>query len=81
MYGGLRGDRNDNVFARPNGLRDTAETVISCGGSGPARKKKEVYQQSRRGERRCADMPLWRSSRVELTQWENVNIRGGTRCL
>ena len=25
-----RRDRNDNVFARPNGLRENAETVISC---------------------------------------------------
>ena len=33
---------NYNVFARPNGLREDAETAISCGG--PAKKKKEVYQ-------------------------------------
>ena len=36
--------RNENVFARPNGLRENAETVISCREPGPARTKKEVYQ-------------------------------------
>ena len=35
---------NENVFARPNGLREKAETAISCRGLGPIRKKKEVYQ-------------------------------------
>ena len=35
---------NENVFARPNGLRENAETVISCREPGPARTKKEVYQ-------------------------------------
>ena len=39
-----RRNRNENVFARPNGLRENAETAISCRGPGPARKKKEVYQ-------------------------------------
>ena len=39
-----RRDRNENVFARANGLRENAETAISCRGPGPARKKKEVYQ-------------------------------------
>ena len=38
-----RRNRNENVSARPNGLRDNAETVISCREPGPARKKKEVY--------------------------------------
>ena len=41
--GDIRGikqrDSNENVFARPN-VRDNAETVISCGGPGSARKKK-----------------------------------------
>ena len=32
--------RNENVFARPNGLCENAETAISCRGAGPARKKK-----------------------------------------
>ena len=36
--------RDENVFARPNGLRKNAETTISCRGPGSARKKKEVYQ-------------------------------------
>ena len=39
-----RRDRNENVFARPNELRENAETAISCRGPGPARKEKEVYQ-------------------------------------
>ena len=43
IYGGLR-YRNENVFARPNGLRENADSAISCRGPGPARKKKEVYQ-------------------------------------
>ena len=45
IYGGVkRGNRNGNVFARPNGLREKAETAISCRGPGPAGKKQEVYQ-------------------------------------
>ena len=45
-------DRNENVFARPNGLRENAETALSCGGSGPARKKKEVPGIPVAGKRR-----------------------------
>ena len=46
IYGGL----NDAVImkklsARPNGPREKAETAISCGGPGPARKKKAIYDQ------------------------------------
>ena len=37
-----RRNRNENVFARPIGLRENAETPISCMGPGPGRKKKEV---------------------------------------
>ena len=46
MYGGLREEigMNVNVFARPSGLRENAETAISCRGLGPARKKKEACQ-------------------------------------
>ena len=36
-------NRNQNAFARPNGLRENAETAISCRGPGAARTKKEVY--------------------------------------
>ena len=39
-----RKNRNENVLARPNGLRENAETAISCRGPGPARKKKELCQ-------------------------------------
>ena len=42
LRGVTRRNRNENVIARPNGLRENAETAISCGGPGPARKKKEV---------------------------------------
>ena len=31
--------RNENVFVRPNGLYENAETAISCRGPGLARKK------------------------------------------
>ena len=33
---------NENALARPNGLREKAETAISCRGPGPTRKKKEI---------------------------------------
>ena len=36
--------RNENVFARPNGLRENAETTILSKGPQPSRKKKEVYR-------------------------------------
>ena len=46
--GGVRGVEgrcwDENVFARPNGLREKAETAISCRGPGPTRKKKEINQ-------------------------------------
>ena len=45
IYRGVkRRDRNERVFARPNGLGENAEKAIFCRGPGPARKKKEVYQ-------------------------------------
>ena len=44
LRGVKRRNRNENVFARPNGLRKNAETAISRRGPGPARKKKEVCQ-------------------------------------
>ena len=43
LRGVKRRNRNENVFARPNGLRENTETAISCRGPGPARKKKQVY--------------------------------------
>ena len=43
LRGVQRRNRNENVCARPNGLRENAETAISGRGPGPARKKKEVY--------------------------------------
>ena len=44
IYGGLREDTGMKRFARPNGLREIAETAISCRGSRPTRKKKKIYQ-------------------------------------
>ena len=44
MRGVKRRGRNENVLARPNGLREKTETAISCRGPGPSRNKKEVYQ-------------------------------------
>ena len=44
LRGVKRRNRNENVFARPNGLRENAETAISCRGPGATRKKKEVCQ-------------------------------------
>ena len=44
----IKGDEgrywNENISARPNGLREKTETAISCKGPGPTRKKKEIYQ-------------------------------------
>ena len=45
IYGewGKRSDRNENVFAQLNRLRENAEIVICCRGPVPAGKK-QVYQ-------------------------------------
>ena len=44
IRGVKRRDINENVFARPTGLRENAGNAISCRGPGPARKRKEIYQ-------------------------------------
>ena len=44
------------LFAQPNGLRENAETAISCRGPGPARKKTEVYHYNSREEGEDAQM-------------------------
>ena len=44
LRGVKRRNRNENVFVRPSGLHEDAETAISCWGPEHARKKKEVYQ-------------------------------------
>ena len=38
-------DRNENVSTRLNGLRENADSAVSCRGPGPARKKR--YTSSR----------------------------------
>ena len=43
-FRGVKRNRIEDLLARPNGLRENAETAISCRGPGPARKKKEVCQ-------------------------------------
>ena len=45
---GVKRNGNENVFARPNGLRENAETAIPCRGPGPARKKR--YANNREEE-------------------------------
>ena len=42
LRGVQRRNRNENVFARPNGPSENAETAISWRGPGPARKKTEI---------------------------------------
>ena len=69
ICGGLREDIGyEKGFARPNGLREKAETAISCRGPGPTRKKKDIYQWSGGGRRGCKYVPVWDNNRVELTQ-------------
>ena len=46
---------------RLNGLRENAETVISCGGPGPITKKEEVYHCR---EEREEDAQMWRCGRA-----------------
>ena len=44
IYGGLRGDIGMKTYLHgPSGLREKAETAISCWGPGSTRKKKEIY--------------------------------------
>ena len=43
LRGVKKRNNNINVFERPNGLHENAETAMSCRGPGPARKK-EVRQ-------------------------------------
>ena len=62
LRGVKRRNRNDNVFARPDGRRANAETTISCRGPGLARKKKEVCQLSGGGGNNT-DVHLWQRSR------------------
>ena len=68
-------DWNENVLVWP-GLREHAETAISCRGPGPARKKKEVPAVGRRRKiHRFALVVkhlVVNEMRVELTLWETV---------
>ena len=61
LQGAERRNRNENVFARPNGLRENPEIVIPCRGPGPARTKREergtsipVVNGRRKKMHRCA---------------------------
>ena len=69
---GIRGikrrDRNEKVFARPNGLRENAETAVLCTAGDldlPGRRKRCEYTSSREEEDldRCTDVPVWQSDR------------------
>ena len=57
--GAKKRNRNGNVFARPNGARENAETAISGRGRGPATKETQVYQYSGGGGGWCTGVPLW----------------------
>ena len=59
LRGVKRRNRNENVFARPNRLRESAETAISCRRPGPTRKMKgvpgiPVVEGRRKKLHRCA---------------------------
>ena len=54
LRGFKRRNRNENVFARLNGLSENADSAISCRGPGPARKK--TYASSREEEEEIAQM-------------------------
>ena len=58
MYGGLSEGIGMKTYfvARPNGLREHAETAITCLGPGPARKKEAYQQPGGRGS-------MWQNSR------------------
>lgn len=58
----LEGDRDENIFARPTGPREKVESEIAGEGPGPAKKMKQVYQESNRGSR-CTGAPLSRKIR------------------
>ena len=60
QYTGVEGRYwNENVSARPNGLREKAETAIP----GPTRKKKEICQQSGGVGRGYKYVPMWYDNR------------------
>ena len=50
MPGVKRRNENENVFARPNGLRENTETAISYMGLGPARKKRDTSSREEEEE-------------------------------
>ena len=58
MRGSKGRGRDDSAFARPNGLRDNAETALSCRRPGPARKKKKGKPVARRGRSRRTNVVL-----------------------
>ena len=45
-----RRNRNENVFARPNGLRENAESAISVRGPGPAERRKRYTSSREEGD-------------------------------
>ena len=50
IRGVARGDRNENVFARANGLRENAETAISCVRDLDLSERRKGYTSSLEGE-------------------------------
>ena len=76
MRGVKTSDRSKNVFARPNGPRENAESAISGTGPGPTRKKR--YTSSREEEEEEEDAQMCPcGNRVELTWWEYVKYTRG----
>ena len=57
-------DRNENEFARPNGLRENAETTI-CVRDLDLPERRDTSTGIPGGG--CADVPLWQSNIIELT--------------
>ena len=54
VRGVRRRHSDENVFARPNGPRENAETAMSCRGHGPAKRNIPVVGMRKRKMHRCA---------------------------
>ena len=69
IYQGVEGRYwNENVSARSSGLRQKAETAISCRGTGPTSNKQICQKKSGGGGRGYECVPVWLNNRVGLTQ-------------
>ena len=67
-------DKNEHIFARRNGPRETAETAFAFRRPGPSRKKKRgIPAIGWRRKRANRGAVVAKQTRVDRTQWENVN--------